>query len=53
MRWLVKGIYKWKALGMRTADRPKNRREDDAMKALKLLKVKNWKKKKCIQNREE
>jgi hypothetical protein len=46
---LVKGIYKWK--GTRTAGRPKNRWEDDVMKDLKLLKIKNWTK--CITNRKE
>jgi hypothetical protein len=34
-----KGIYKWKALGTRTAGRPKNRWED-IMQDLKLLKLK-------------
>jgi hypothetical protein len=48
---LVKGIYKRKPLGTRTAGRPKNRWEDDVMNDLKLLKIKNWTK--FIQNREE
>jgi hypothetical protein len=47
----VKGIYKWEPLRIRTAGRPKNRWEDDVIKDLKLLKIKNWTK--CIQNREE
>jgi hypothetical protein len=45
---LIKGIYKWKPLGMRAAGRPKNKWEDDVTKDLKLLKIRNWIK--CIQN---
>jgi hypothetical protein len=48
---LVKGIYKWKPLRKRIADRPKNRWGDDITDDLKFLKINNWTK--CIQNREE
>jgi hypothetical protein len=48
---LVKGVFIWKPSGTRTAVRPRNRWEVDAMKDLKLLKIKNWTK--CIQNRRE
>jgi hypothetical protein len=49
----VKGIYKWKPLGNRTADRQKNRWYDNVMKDLKLQKIKKKKRTKCIQNKEE
>jgi hypothetical protein len=39
---LVKGIYKLKPLGKRTAGRPNNRWEDDVTKDLKLLNTENW-----------
>jgi hypothetical protein len=42
---------KWKPLGTRTAGRPKHRWENDVMKDVQLLKIKNWTK--SIQNREE
>jgi hypothetical protein len=48
---LVKGIYKWKPLGARTAGRPNSRWEYDVTKSLKLLKIGNWEK--FTQNREE
>jgi hypothetical protein len=48
---LVREIYKHKPLGTRTAGRHKHRWEDNAMKDLQLLKIKNWTK--SIQNREE
>jgi hypothetical protein len=48
---LVRKMYKWKALGIQTADRPRHRWEDVVMKDLQLLKIKNWTK--SIQNREE
>jgi hypothetical protein len=47
---LVKGIYKLKPLGKRTAGRPKNRWEDYVTKDLKLLNTENWTR--CIRIRE-
>jgi hypothetical protein len=38
---LVKGLYKWKPLGMQSVGRPKNRREDGVTKDLKLLRIIN------------
>jgi hypothetical protein len=48
---LVRKMYKWKPLGKRMAGRPKNRWDDDVLKDLQLLKIKNWTK--SIQNRVE
>jgi hypothetical protein len=48
---LVKRIYKWKPLETKNGGRPMNGWEDDVMKNLKLLKIKNWTQ--CIQSREE
>jgi hypothetical protein len=48
---LVRKMYKWKPPGTRMAGRPVHRWEDDVMKNLQLLKIKNWTK--SIQNREE
>jgi hypothetical protein len=48
---LIKGIYKWKPLGKRTAGRPNNTWQDDVMKDLMLFRIKDCTN--CIQNRED
>jgi hypothetical protein len=40
----VKRIYKWKPFASRPTGRPKSRWEDDVIKGLQTVKVKNWKK---------
>jgi len=41
---LVKKITDWKAVGLRTKERPKNRCRDEAIYDLKKVKLRNWSK---------
>ncbi|PSN39528.1 hypothetical protein C0J52_12391 [Blattella germanica] len=39
---ITKRMYKWKPIASRSSGRPKNRWEDDVVKYIKRLKIKNW-----------
>jgi hypothetical protein len=45
---MVKRVYKWKRMLTWPLGRPKNRWEDDIIKDMKKLKIKNWTS--CIQD---
>jgi hypothetical protein len=36
-------LFEWKSMGTTAVGKPRQRRQEDVMKGLKKLKVKNWK----------
>jgi hypothetical protein len=45
---MVKKVYEWKPLAIRSLGRPKKRRENDVKDYLNIMKIYNWKE--CIQD---